>query len=557
MLDLKIQNARIFTMDPRRPQATVMGILHGRIVGLDEEVSALSARRVVDCRGSVVVPGFSDSHNHMAWFGQSLVELDLSACTSPGELYGLVAAVAARLGDGEWVVGSGYDDAAMGSHPDRLELDKAAGGRPVWLKHRSGHMCTVNTEVLRRAGILDGTATIPAGGSVVTREGQLTGLLLEQAQKLVGELVLPYSVSHLADAIARASSVYAAEGLTHVTEAGIGAGWIGRSPVELAAYTEARNRGALQTRVQLMVSSDALHTLRGHALDGIDLGLDLGITTGFGDDRIRVGAMKIFVDGSLIGRTAAVTEPFCDHHHDSDGFQSSVEDIRAKIVDAHRSGWTVAAHAIGDEAIDVALDAFADAQRRHPRDDVRHRIEHAAMVRPDQIRRFAQLRVTPVPQMHFLHELGDSMLQAVGSRRESWTYRHRSFLDAGLRIPGSSDRPVASGAPLLGMQSMVLRKTMGGRVIGPEETVTADEALHAYTVDAAWAAGEEHRRGRLGAGMLADIVVLSHHPAEVPPQNISTIDVIATIVGGDIVHGGESLEAGSVQTPAPMAYSRS
>ncbi|MHA7272937.1 amidohydrolase [Arthrobacter sp. TMT4-20] len=542
MLDLKLVNASLFTLAEATPTATAMGVLNGRIVGFDDDIIDLQASRTLDCGGAVVVPGFGDSHNHMAWFGQSLTELDLSGCTTLDQVYAAVTEFADGLDDDAWVVGSGYDDTVLRAHPHRDDLDAAAPGRSVWLKHRSGHMCVVNTPVLERAGILDRSVSTPEGGTVVVGESGPTGLLEEQAQKLVTALVVPYPIADLADAIGAASAVYASEGLTHVTEAGIGSGWIGRSPVELAAYTEARRRGTLNTRVQLMSASDALHPLTSAEEDRISFGLDLGLTTGFGDDHIRLGAMKIFVDGSLIGRTAAVTEAFCDHEHSTGSFQLSIDELTRRIINAHCSGWTVAAHAIGDAAVDVALDAFEVAQNDCPRPGVRHRIEHAGIVRPDQLARFATLNVTPVPQAHFLYEVGDTMAAAVGVDREPWVYRHRSFLDQGVRVPGSSDRPVASGAPLLGMQSMVLRQSSGGAVIGPEERVDAETALRAYTVDTAWMAGDEDHRGTLERGKLADFVVLSDHPADVPAEQIGAITVLATVIDGVGVYGLDYLD---------------
>lgn len=540
VLDLKVTNARIATLDERNPTAHTLGVLHGRIVGLDEHVAHLEARATLDCGGRVVVPGFGDAHNHMAWFGQTFSELDLSTCTTVQDVYAAVARHAEGLAASAWIVASGYDDTVMGDHPHRLGLDAAAGKHPVWLKHRSGHMCVVNTWVLDRAGILDGTAQLPEGGMVVLdAAGSPTGLLQEQAQTLVSALLLPYSTNDLAKAIARASAAYAAEGLTHVTEAGIGAGWIGRSPVELAAYVATQQAGELKTRVQLMVSSDALHPLAAHADDHATFGLDLGLVTGFGDDHIRLGAMKIFIDGSLIGRTAAVTQPFCDHGHTTGSYQLSIPELTARIRSAHAAGWTVAAHAIGDEAIDVALSAFESAQREHPRPHVRHRIEHAGIVRPDQVARFALLGVTPVPQPRFLFEVGDTIIDAVGPDRMDWVYRHRTFLESGVRVPGSSDRPIAAGSPLVGMQSMVQRRTSRGTVLGPHETVTAAQALRAYTVDAAWVAGDDDHRGTLTPGKLADFVFLSNHPEEVVPDDIGDIAVLATFVHGRCVHGAD------------------
>lgn len=539
-LDLLLTNATILTLDNGRPLARSMGVLHGRVVALDPDPS-VRARRRIDAQGATVTPGFGDAHNHMAWFGLSLTEIDLAAATSLEHLYDLVAERAASLPGDAYVVGSGYDNTRLGGHPHRRELDRAAGGRSVWLKHRSGHVCAVSSRVLQAVGVLDGSAEVPVGGTVVRDADGPTGVLEEQAQNLVVSLVVPYPVATLSEAVARAAHVYAAEGLTHVTEAGIGGGWLGRSPLELAAYQQAREVGELPIRVQLMPALDALHELRGDESDPMGLGLDLGMRTGFGDDRLRLGPMKIWLDGSLVARTAAVQEPFCDHGHGTGYLQDDPERMRTAVRDAHRGGWRVAAHAIGDEAVDFALDVFEEAQARHPRPDVRHRIEHAGITRPEQVERMARLGVTPLPQHRFLFEIGDTMAEAVGDARRDHLYRHASFLHAGMRVPGSSDRPVADGAPLAGMQSMVERLTSSGRALGPDERVDVRTALRAYTVDTAWVAGEEEERGTLTPGHLADFVILGDDPTTIPTERISTTEVVATFVAGRCVHGKEAV----------------
>jgi predicted amidohydrolase YtcJ len=538
-IDLVVRNAAVVTVDDERPRAHTLAVHHGRVLALDPE--GLRGRTEIDAQGAALVPGFGDAHNHMAWFGSSLDEVDLSGLTDLRALYDRVAERAATLGPDAFVVGAGYDDTAVGGHPHRRELDRAAGGRQVVLKHRSGHVTTVNSPVLERIGVLDGTAVVPEGGVVVRDDsGDPTGTLEEQAQNLASALLVPYATDDLARAIGNASAVYAAEGLTHVTECGIGGGWVGRSPRELAAYQQARDTGALTVRVQLMPVADALHPVAGHAADPEGIGLDLGIRTGFGDDRLRIGPMKIFTDGSLVARTAAMRDPFCDRH--SHGYlQEDPELLRSRILRAHATGWRIAAHAIGDRAIDLALDAFADMQRAHPRPDARPRIEHAAVTSPEQIARMAELGVTPVPQARFLYEIGDTMAAAVGPDRAPALYRHASFLRAGLRVPGSSDRPVAGGAPLLGMQSMVLRRSSTGAVIGPDERVDAATALRAYTLDAAWIAGEERDRGSLTPGKLADFVLLTDDVTAVEPDRIGDVGVVATFVGGHCVHGAEKL----------------
>ena len=541
-VDLIVRDGDIHTLDDRHPRARELAVLGGQVIAVDD-LSGVTADRVVDCEGATVVPGFGDAHNHMAWYGLALDEIDLAGVSDPAVLLDLVRERAAGLPADGMVVGSGYDDAHLGGHPHRRDLDRASGGRPVWLKHRSGHLCSVSSETLRQVGVLDGSAVVPTGGVVVRDEsGEPTGLLEEQAQNLVVSMVTPYAVEDLSAAVARASRRFAAEGLTHVTECGIGAGWLGKSPLELAAYQTALGRGELDVRVQLMPTVDAVHPVQGHREDLMHLGLDLGLATGFGDDRLRLGPVKMWLDGSLLGRTAAMHEPFCHHDHGTGYFQDDPGTMRRALVDAHLGGWRVAAHAIGDRAIDLALDAFAEAQQRLPRPDARHRIEHAGITSAEQVARMAQLGVVPLPQVRFLHDFGDVMVSLMGPDRADRLYRHASFLRAGLRVPGSSDRPVADGRPLAGIESMVLRRTGDGVVVGPDERVDVMTALHAYTTDTAWIAGEEQRRGSLAPGRLADLVVLGDDITTIEPDRIADTEVIATVLGGEFTHGTDRFE---------------
>jgi hypothetical protein len=474
----------------------------------------------------------------MTGFGMSLGEVDLraDAAGSLDELYAAIARRAETTAPGEWVVGSGYDQNKLGGHPHRDALDRAAPGRRVWLRHTSGHMCVVNGVVLADLGVDAAATEIPGGRVAADDGGRPTGLLEERAQLLVGSLVYPYPLAELADAIARAAAEYLKEGVTSCTEAGIGGGWVAHSPAELAAYQLAREQGRLGVRVELMTAGEVLHPLGAHAGDNLPLGLDLGIKSGFGDEWLRLGATKIFADGSLVGRTAAMNDPYAGS--DQAGYlQADAADLQAMIIAAHRSGWQVATHAIGDRAIDVVLDAYEQALERYPRRDPRHRIEHFAVVGPKQLARAAALGVIAVPQGRFASELGDGMLAAVGPDRHAWLYRLRSLLEAGMVLPGSSDRPVVAGAPLLGIHDMVNRQTSSGEPFNPGEAITAGQALRAWTWGSAYASRQEHVKGSIAPGMLADLVVLSEDPTAVSPERIAGLEVLATVVGGEIRYG--------------------
>jgi predicted amidohydrolase YtcJ len=527
--DLLLTNARVRTLEGDAV-APAVAIWRDRVVALDE----VPAHRTIDLGGAVVTPGFHDAHNHMAWYGLSLAEVDLRV-GSLEALYDAVAARAATTGPDEWIVGAGYDDNKTGGHPTRAGLERVAPGRKVWLKHTSGHMCVVSGAVLTELGIADAAVEVPGGLVVTDDAGRPTGLLQEQAQQLLAPLVLPYPVEQLADAIERAGRVYLSQGITSVVEAGIGGGWIGKSPVEVAAYQLARDTGRLPVRVELMVAADVLHEVPAHAADGMPLGIDLGIRTGLGDDRLRIGPVKVFSDGSLIGHTCAMTEEFADTPGERGYLQGDADALRTRIIDAHRSGWRVATHAIGDAAIDLVLDAVEEAQRRWPRPDVRHRIEHFGVSRPDQVARAAALGVVPVPQGRFVGEIGDGMLRALGADRAGWAYRYRSLLDAGVVVPGSSDRPVVDGTPLLGIHDMVNRRTDSGQPCGPEEAITGLEALAAYTHGSAYASHAERDRGAVAVGKYADLAVLSDDPATVDPAAIRDIEVLSTVLAGEVV----------------------
>jgi predicted amidohydrolase YtcJ len=531
--DLLLVNANVLTMDPARPRANAVAVSGGRIIGVYSGKPDTSALEVVDLRGATLIPGFHDAHNHMIGFGLTLTETDLHV-TSLDELYARVTqrARATRLGD--WVVGSGYDVNKTGAHPDRDVLDRIAPGRRVWLKHTSGHMCVVNSTVLSDLGI-DVSAPYVNGGRVIAdASGRPTGVLEERAQELLGELTRPYPVTTLTAAIAGAGERYLREGTTSVTEAGIGDGQVGHSPVELAAYQAARDQGRLHVRVELMVAAEMLHELAAHPGDGLDLGLDLGIRTGFGDDWLWLGPVKVFVDGSLAEGSAAMAAPYAGEPGTTGYLQADVGELGATIVAAHRAGWRIAARAVGDRAIDVTLDAFAAAAKAHPRPDVRHRVELFAVARPDQVKRAASGGVIAVPQGRSCSELGDWIMAAVGPRRTPWLYRQRSLLDAGMVLPGSSECSTTPCTPLLAIHGMVNRRTASGAPFNPDEAVTAEEALRAYTYGSAYASRQEHVKGSIRPGKLADLTVLSDDPTAVSPHRIAGLEVLATIIDGEV-----------------------
>ncbi|MCW1100188.1 amidohydrolase [Streptomyces sp. RS2] len=532
LLDTLITGASVITMDPDRPSAHTIGIWNGQIAGLDEDVAHLPARRVIDLGGATILPGFVDAHSHLAWTGLAARAVNIAPCDDLETVLATLAQAVAKTPVGSWVEAIGYDQRALGRHLTRTDLDRVSDGRLVHLIHVSGHAAVVSSEVIER---FPHQARSGAEGVELDEQGELTGLLLEEGTRFVSELRTPYEPAVLDEALQEAARICAAEGVTTCAEAGVGGTVTGASQTAIADYQRAHTAG-LPLRTQLMVVADRLHTLPAHPDDDAHLGLDLGVRTGIGDARLSVGAMKLWLDGGMMARTAALSEPY-EGTGDRGLLAHDTKTVTETICKAHASGWQLALHAIGDRAIDVALDALEQAQREHPRADARHRIEHCGLVRPDQLARLAELDVTAVIQPTFLHEFGDDYAQIMGPERAEWMYRGRSLLAQGVRVAGSSDRPVSCGAPLGAIQFMVERRSRSGALIGAAEGITVDEALAAYTRDAAYACRLDHLVGSITSGKRADLAVLAQDPRSVPVPEISGIKILATVFDGETVHG--------------------
>ncbi|MDP9795572.1 putative amidohydrolase YtcJ [Catenuloplanes nepalensis] len=514
MLDLRIENGTIITMDPARPVVRALGVWRGRVFASGDDVAGMAARSVLDLRGATVVSGFVDAHTHLAWTGLKARSASVAPSRDPEAMLRVIAEAAQRVPAGGWVDVGGYDQRPLGRHLTAAELDTVSAGRRVFVTHDSGHACLVNSAVI---------AMLPDGVR------HTDGLLTERDMAAVRRLRWPYAVDELVAAIEHAGRECRAQGVTAVSEAGIAGGLVGHSPVELGAYQTARERGRLPVRARLMVAADVPHAVAAHPADDLPKALDLGVRTGLGDEWLSVGALKVFTDGGMMARTAALTENYAGLDH-AGQLADDPDVLTRTIVDGHRAGWQLAVHAIGDRAVDLALDAIAAAQAIKP--GRRHRIEHAGLVRPDQLARFRELDVTAVVQPNFLWYLGDDYAQIMGPERAGWLYRGAGFLDAGVRLAASSDRPVTDGAPLRAIQFMASRLTSGGRVVGAAERMSVADALRAYTVGAAAACGWEDELGALTPGRLADFVVLEENPLDVPVSRIAEIAIRDSCVGG-------------------------
>ncbi|GAA3887596.1 amidohydrolase [Saccharothrix violaceirubra] len=513
ILDLKLVDAQVLTMDPNTPSARSIGVWQGRIVELDTD---LPARRVVGLDGATVLPGFVDPHNHLAWAGRAARTVSVTHCATVAEILDLLRTVPRKAG---WLEAAGYDHRTLDRPLTARDLDTV--GTKVFVQDLSGHACVVSGDLL--VGLPEAVlaqAQRDADG--------LTGFLAEAGHNAVRALRLPYPLDEVTADIEAGVRECLRQGIVLAAEAGVGGGLIGSTPLEVAAY----QRADLPIRVQLMVSATELAVVRAHPSDLVRRALPLGLRTGLGDSRLSIGALKVWTDGGMMARTAALTRPYVGMAG-SGMLADTEDDLRDAIVDGHRAGWQLAVHAIGDRAVDFALAALAEAQAVCPRPDARHRIEHAGLTRPDQLVSMAELGVIPVVQPAFLYAYGDDYAAIMGADREDWLYRGRSFLDHGLTLVGSSDRPVADGNPLRGIQFMVDRASSSGRVIGVGEGVSVAEALLSYTTRGAYACHMEGELGSLVSGKLGDFVVLGDDPRTA--GRIADVPVLATVVGGRAV----------------------
>lgn len=527
------------TLDPARPRAQRIGVFAGRIVGVDEELDGVTADRVESLGGATVLPGFNDVHCHTTWFGLTLASVDVTAM--PGglpDVYAALEQAAATTPEGEWIEATGFAHRDYdGQYPELARLDAITGSLPLFMRQTSGHAAIVNTEAMRRAGILDRGFTDPVGGKVVRDPaGHPTGLVEETAQGLVQDLIRPYSLDTIVEALDLATTQYAKEGITSFGECGIAYGWIGHSPIEISAYLRAREEGRLRARAQLMPQADGLHAIAANPADGFGIGLDAGLRTGLGDDLISIGPVKFFMDGAMSGETAALRENYAGRDHRG-YLQADAEVLRRQILDTYASGWSLAVHAIGDAAVDAAIANIVEAQRLHGRRAVPNRIEHAGLVHDEHLATLAEHGIAVTPQAAFAEAIGDGMNRSLGPERRRLLYRAKSFVDAGVLLPGSSDRPCADGTALRGIEAFVTRATRDGDVMGAAaERLTPAEAVAAYTSVAAVASGQGADKGTLTRGKFADFVALDAHPAEVAPDEIAGIPVRATVLGGAFTH---------------------
>lgn len=515
--------ARIITQ--AGPDAEAMVLFGDRVLatGPAEEMSRLApdAPRH-DYGDATVVPGFNDAHQHLTMMAAQTTGLDLSAprLDGPDALAAAIVRHAASLPADGWVVATRYDHvrSSAGERLTRHELDTLVPDRPAIVVHIGAHWGVANSRALAAAGLHDGSEA-PAGGELGRDEdGRLDGYLAEQPlfdfvypSLASGEpIVPPPPVDELVPAILASAEKMLAAGITSVCDAMVG-------PRELRLLQQARDHG-LPLRVNALLTYPHLPALT-----------ELGLRDGFGDEWLRIGGIKAFVDGAVAGRSCAVAEPF-EGTDDTGILTTTAKQLQDLVARATAAGTRLAVHANGERAIEMVLDALERAATGAPMP--RHRIEHCSIVTPAIVERMKRLDLIAVPFGSYAHFHGDKLLQWYGADRLERMFAHRSLLEAGITVAGSSDYPCGPWEPLLGLQSCVTRRSATGRDVGPSQRLSVREALDLYTVGSATSSGEEGVKGRLAPGFLADFTVLDGDLMAVEPERIGALRVRETWVGG-------------------------
>jgi predicted amidohydrolase YtcJ len=524
----------ILTMNPEMPVAQAMGIAHGRIVcmGSAAYVKKFMGAGVArhDYRKGVVVPGFIDAHNHMLWTGIQQKLVDLAGCRSIAEMQQRLRAYRQAHPEREWVVsGEGWhvEHLAEKRYPTRQELDAAVPDRPVYLP-RGGHSASVNSLALKLAGI-DRHTPEPAGGKIHRDEnGEPNGLLMElQAFNLVAQFVPPVSRQLRCEALRDIQRAYHAAGITGVIEPGLMSG-------DMGVYQELWRAGELTVRTVAMPQAqvdqdpDALM----HSLES------WSGRTGLGDEWLKLGAIKVYLDGGASFGTALMREPYPDERCQC-GIQVTHTSVFRRIAEfCAREGWSLGVHTVGGKAIDLALEVFEDVHRRYPVDALRFSLIHAYLW-PSQrnIETVRRLKMGIATQAPMQYQFAPLLARRFGLNLMGKATPLKAWLDAGVTVGGSSDSPIANYRPLQGIWHAVTRYVDElDTVLGSDEAITVDQALAMYTRGSAWMAFSEQQRGMLRPGFLADWVALDQDPYAIDPMALRDIKVQTTAVGGQVVY---------------------
>lgn len=520
--DLILINAKIWTANPEQPTAEALAIAGDSIIaiGKNSEVKKFksSGTEVRDLEGQFITPGFIDCHVHLMTGGRSLLSVDLRDADTPAEFTKRIAAYAQKLDSGTWILEGNWDHTRWGGAlPEKEWIDRFTPNNPVAVYRLDGHMLLANSAALKFAGLAKNTPDVEGGEIIRHPDGSLTGVLKDNAMNLLTSQIPPMTAAQKQKIFQAAQTYFLSNGVTSVHD-------VDGLNNELESYSTAK---ALKSATELAIRLYALKPLSDW--QGLT---DLKHSN---DKWLKVGGLKGFVDGSLGSHTAAFYDPYSDKPADKGFFINSKSDLYTWISQADRANLQLMVHAIGDSAIHVLLDIYEQIKAENGPKDRRLRIEHAQHIAPQDLNRFAELGVIASMQPYHAIDDGRWAEAVIGSERIKTTYAFRALLESKATVVFGSDWAVAPAAPLQGIYAAVTRRTLDGKhPTGwvPEQKITVEQALKAYTSAAAFAAYEEALKGSLEVGKLADFVVLSADLFKIDPTTIKDVKVLQTYVGG-------------------------
>ncbi len=537
--DLVLMGGKIHAVDKNESVYEALAVKDGKIqaVGSDTKIEALVGgnTEVIELDGKLVLPGFIDSHEHCIRRG---LQFDWVDCSSPPmeSIEDIVEALRKKTEEkepGEWVIGTWFDDTKLREKrfPTKEDLDRATTEHPIYLGRAGGHNAVANSMALKIAGIKRDTPQ-PRGGHIEKIGGDPTGRLDERAAMNMVKNRIPEpepeeAIEYMVENWSRVEEMLLSWGITTVHEAHI------KAP-EAMAYQRILREGTLRMRVGLML--DGMNPYDGYAASDLSR---QGLTTRFGwGEKLYVIGVKVGVDGAMGSLTAALTEPYANDPENKGIIRISEEELTEEIVQCHKAGLRTCTHAIGDWAIDIALDALDGAVKSRHWPGHRHRIEHAGYVRDDQLVRMKELGLAVSASIGFCYPIGDSHIDALGESRLSGYYPMKSFLEQGIVAGGNSDGFGKNWA-LTGIYGCVSRLSSTGRPIGLDQAIPVMDAVRAYTINGAYLEGTEEHKGSIEPGRVADLVVLDTDIINGNPEDILRASVVKTIVDGEVVYESE------------------
>lgn len=531
---LVILNANVRTLNLKQPTTQAIAVYDDKIVavGSNKEIQKHVGKltQTVNANRKTVIPGLVDCHVHMTGFGQFLQTLDLRNVGSIGEIQKKLTEYSRKNPGKKWILGGRLDNERLKEkhYPTRWDLDKAVQDRPVFLLRVCGHIGIANTKALQLAGITKKTAVESGKIDLDKKTGEPNGVLQENALDLVWKAVPKPTLEDVEESCLLASMRAVEAGLTCVH-------WLVGSANEMRALQKLQAERRLPLRAYLGIPVELLDELA-----------SLGLMTGFGNDMLKLGFVKILADGSLGGHTAALKAPYSDKPETRGMMLYTTEKLNKMVLDTHKAGLQLAIHAIGDRTAEAVLKAYEKAFKTQSRENHRHRIEHCSVLNPKLIRKMKQLDLIASVQPHFV-ESDFWVTDRVGKMRACWVYAFKTLMREGVMVVSGSDCPVEPINPILGIWAATSRKDFA------EERLTVEEALKTFTLNAAYASFDEEKRGTIEVGKFADLTVLSDDLFNVPLDNIKKIRVETTIVNGKVVYARTRSKLGKQVSEIPRS----